>query len=285
MRAVPSLPSTVRRASATATPASVAAVREARGIDASAKARSRTRARRSARVAALLAERAECTDDLRRAELGQQVVLACLPVARSIAARYRHRGVDQADLEQVAALGLIKAVDRWQQGLCEDFLQFAVPTISGELKRHFRDHAWTVRPPRQLQEARSALSAVEPEVRQQLGREPEDAELAEKAGLDVDTVRAARALGGWNAWDSMTPGGALDRALASDDPALDRVDDQDEIRRLLSVLTDRERLIISHRFFDGWSQARIGEELGVSQMQISRILSGIRAKLQVQSVA
>jgi RNA polymerase sigma factor (sigma-70 family) len=150
------------------------------------------RSARSAKVARLLDNLSTCTDPVRRLQIQEEVALATLPVARSIASRYRGRGVDVGDLEQIAALGLVKAVRRWKSGLSEDFLQYAVPTITGEIKRYFRDSWWTVRPPRRLQEARAAMAQAEQDLRQRSGQEPDEKALATELGLDIRTVRQAK---------------------------------------------------------------------------------------------
>ena len=116
-----------------------------------------------------------------------------LPVARSLAGRYAGRGVERSDLEQLACLGLIKAVQRWRPGLCDDFLQFAVPTIVGEIKRYFRDHTWLVRPPRRVQELRAVIGEAEQQYRHTYGSAPSDRELAAATGASTEDIGEARA--------------------------------------------------------------------------------------------
>lgn len=238
---------------------------------------------RSEAVRGLLADLECCTEAARSEHLRQQVVLLTLPVARSIASRYRNRGVDIGDLEQIAALGLMKAVRRWQPGLSEDFLQYAVPTITGEIKRFFRDRWWTVRPPRRLQEARAALVQAEQVLRQRTGAEPDDAALAVEMGSDVETVREAKQVRQSarpaSLEDPASDNGVIDRAVAGEDAALQRAEERIDVQRMLQELPERDRKVIELRFFKNWSQSRIGEQIGVSQMQVSRILRDITRRL------
>lgn len=239
---------------------------------------------RSERVSTLLAELANCSDPAERHRIQSEVAEATLPVARSIASRYRGRGVDIGDLEQIAALGLVKAARRWKPGLSDDFLQYAVPTISGEIKRYFRDCWWTVRPPRRLQEARAAVAQAEQDLRQRSGREPADQELAVELDIDLRTVRQAKAVRQCSRPSSLedpaSDNGLIDQALAGEDQDLQRAENRIAVQTLLRTLSDRDREVVDLRYFRGWSQARIGEHIGVSQMQVSRILRGICAKLR-----
>ncbi len=238
---------------------------------------------RARRVRELLEYTAGCTDpdELRRCQ--QQVVTEYIPVARSLAARYSGRGVERSDLEQLAYMGLIKAVQRWRPGRSDDFLQFAVPTIVGEIKRYFRDHSWLVRPPRRIQELRAAISEAEQSQRHQDGRAPSDAELAKATGAtvtDIDEARAAAACCRPRSLDEeQGPGLALALSWGEEDAELRRVEDRATVERLLDALTDRERDVVHMRFDNGWSQSRIGREIGVSQMQVSRWLRSITEKL------
>lgn len=242
------------------------------------------RSARSIKVSGLLAELADCTDAAERELIQSDVAVATLPVARSIASRYRGRGVDIGDLEQIAALGLVKAVRRWKPGLSDDFLQYAVPTITGEIKRYFRDCWWAVRPPRRLQEARAALGQAEQDLRQRTGREPDDLMLAHELDLDLRTVRQAKTVRQCarpaSLEDPATDNGRIDRALVTEDQELRRVEDRIAVRSLLATLGDRDRTVVDLRYFRGWSQARIGDHIGVSQMQVSRILRDICNRLR-----
>lgn len=245
----------------------------------------RSHSARSAKVSKLLSELSAAGDPTRRRQLRTAVILASLPVARSVASRYRGRGIEQHDLEQIAALGLVKAVRRWKPGLSDDFLQFAVPTITGEIKRYFRDHWWTVRPPRRLQEARAAMAQFEQDFRQDTGREPDDRRTATELGVDVDTVREARQVRQRARPASLeaaaeADNGTFDRAVSFDDVNLRRVEDRMTVQSMLATLSERERTVVQLRFFRSWSQAKIGERIGVSQMQVSRILRDVYGKLR-----
>ena len=151
---------------------------------------------RAERVRGLLEHTAECTDPAEQQRYRRMVVTEYLPVAKSLASRYSGRGVERCDLEQLAFLGLVKAVRRWQPGRSEDFLQFAVPTIVGEIKRYFRDHSWLVRPPRRIQELRAAISEAEQSGRHRDGSGPTEAELAAATGVTHAGNRRGAGRGG-----------------------------------------------------------------------------------------
>ena len=239
---------------------------------------------RAQRVRELLEVTAACTDPVQQQQLRKSVVTEYLPVARSLAGRYSGRGVERADLEQLAFLGLVKAVRRWEPGRSEDFLQFAVPTIVGEIKRYFRDHSWLVRPPRRIQELRAAITEAEQTHRHRDGTGPTEAELAAVTGVTPHDIGEARAAAACCRPRSLDEGQGLGLAMAlgwgDEDPELRRVEDRVTVQRLLGTLTDREREVVRMRFNNGWSQSRIGSELGVSQMQVSRWLRTIADKLR-----
>lgn len=239
---------------------------------------------RAQRVRDLLEFTASCADPVELQRCREQVVTEYLPVARSLAARYAGRGVERGDLEQLACLGLVKAVQRWQPGRSDDFLQFAVPTIVGEIKRYFRDHSWLVRPPRRIQELRAAISEAEQLYRHRDGSGPSDAELVAVTGAkaaDIDEARTAAACCRPRSLDEeQGPGQALALAWGEEDREIGRVEDRATVERLLDALTDRERDVVHMRFDNGWSQSRIGREIGVSQMQVSRWLRVITEKLR-----
>ena len=240
---------------------------------------------RAQRVRELLERTAACTEPVEQQRLRRLVVTEYLPVARSLASRYSGRGVERNDLEQLAFLGLVKAVRRWEPGRSEDFLQFAVPTIVGEIKRYFRDHSWLVRPPRRIQELRAAINEAEQTYRHNDGTGPTEAELADATGVSTRDIGEARSAASFCRPRSLDEGQGLGLALAlgwgDEDPELRRVEDRITVQRLLATLTDREREVVRMRFSDGWSQARIGTEIGVSQMQVSRWLRSIADKLRL----
>ncbi len=236
------------------------------------------------RVRRLLDEVASCTDPARRKTLQSRVVLEHQSVARSIAARYRGRGVERGDLEQLAYLGLVKAALRWEPGRSEDFLQFAVPTIAGEIKRYFRDHSFMVRPPRRIQELRAAMTAPDASLTDRPLAQRSDAEVSARLGVDEGSVREARQASALCRPRSLDAPGLSGQSLSStwgqEDGRLAHVEERLTVAALLDQLTERERTVIRMRFVEGLSQSRIGEEIGVSQMQVSRLLRGISAKLR-----
>jgi RNA polymerase sigma-B factor len=212
-----------------------------------------------------------------------EVIVENLPVAKSIAGRYRGRGVAIDDLEQVACLALVGAARRYDPDKAEDFLTFAVPTIQGEVKRYFRDHGWMVRPTRAVQEAQTLVNR---ELARADGRELTTAELAVRLGIPKDVVDGAlRAQGCFSpvSLDQQLPGGDAesDRLVADDTVAeYEAAEARVLLRTLTRHLKPRDRLILYLRFVEGRTQAEIGEELGVTQMQVSRLLSRLLRELR-----
>jgi RNA polymerase sigma-B factor len=251
-------------------------------VMATATAPDRTRDERRSHTNRLLAQAHDAVPAERR-RLLDEVIVENLSVAKSVARRYRGRGVAVDDLEQVACLALVGAAHRYDPAKAEDFLTFAVPTIQGEVKRYFRDHGWTVRPTRAVQEAQALINR---EVAHADGRERTPAELAVRLGLPESVVDAAL-----QAQGCFSPV-SLDQPLPSGDAESDRlVSDHSvaeyeaaEARVLLRTLTrqlkPRDRLILYLRFVEGLTQAEIGEELGVTQMQVSRLLSRVLRELR-----
>ncbi len=232
----------------------------------------------------LLDSVSDCDDELERLQRRRTVVVTYLPVAWSLAARYSGRGVDRSDLRQLACLGLVKAVNRWVPGRSEDFLQFAVPTIVGEIKRYFRDHLALVRPPRRVSELRAAIEQVREQYWERHGRYPSESEIAQLTGAGMDAIAEARASTLLCHPRSTDESHGADSTIAdsfgAEDQALGRAEDRLTTERLLTTLTSTERSIVRMRFENGWSQSKIGAELGVSQMQVSRTLRVITQKLQ-----
>ena len=231
---------------------------------------------------------AEC-DPQRRAELIERIVHQTMPLADSIALRYRGRGIETDDLLQVARTALVKAVGRYRPGAGPGFAAFASPTIAGEIKRWFRDQGWAVRPPRRIQELRAGLVVEEERMRHALSRNPQDDELAVALGVtaaDVDEARSCSA--GYHAVSLDVPtasGSALaDVLLVTAGPA-GAVEVRDALRRSLASLTERQRLVVHLRFVDELTQGEIGARIGVSQMQVSRILRGVLDRLRADLLA
>ena len=227
-------------------------------------------------------------DDDLRSDLGERIVLLALPLADAVALRYRNRGIETDDLVQVARTALVKAVHRYRPGAGPGFAAFATPTVTGEVKRWFRDQGWAVRPPRRLQELRARLVAEEEELRHRLARTPCDRELAEVLGVSAADVAEARACSaGYHAMslDAPTPAGTslADHLLVTQCTAASHAV-RDALRRAIGDLTDRERLVLELRFVEERTQSQIGEQIGVSQMQVSRILRSVLARLRADVV-
>lgn len=236
-----------------------------------------------------LFRRARVTPEKHRACLRNRIITLNLPLARSIASRYQTRGVCPEDLEQVAYEGLVKAVDRFDPSRGHDFSSFAVPTIRGEIKRYFRDQGWMIRPTRALQEAQARIFAADTDLYQYLGRAPRPSDIAEHLGLEPDLVHEALSLNGCfspTSLDGLTvDGDRLGVDPGERDPGFDAVEIHELLRPLLQGLSARERRILHMRFLECRSQAEIGRELGVTQMQVSRLLSGILTRLRQELAA
>ncbi|MGW9451384.1 RNA polymerase sigma factor SigF [Streptomyces sp. NPDC055632] len=210
-------------------------------------------------------------------------------LVRYAAGRFRSRGADEMeDIVQVGTIGLIKAIDRFELSREVEFTTFAVPYIIGEIKRFFRDTSWAVHVPRRLQEARIELARATEELRSRLDRSPTVKELAELMSLSEEEVIEARiASNGYNSasLDATLSGDEDGEAVLADfigvqDPAMDLVEDFHALAPLIAELDERSRQIIHWRFVDELTQAQIGERLGRSQMQVSRLLARILNRLR-----
>jgi len=232
-------------------------------------------------TAADFARLARLPDGPERDALRDELVRAWLPMSERIAGRYRGKGEPFEDLRQVAALGLVKAVDGYDPDRGHAFESYAVPTVTGEIKRHFRDHMWALHVPRRVQELRNRVRiAIRELSRSGSDRRPGIAEIAEYAHLGEQDVRV-----GLEALDSFTAlsldtetskeGGGLTLAglLGECDAGFDLVVDREAVKPALRTLPERERTILYLRFFRGMTQSCIAEQLGVSQMHISRLIS------------
>ncbi|MGP3987821.1 SigB/SigF/SigG family RNA polymerase sigma factor [Streptomyces sp. 3N207] len=217
-----------------------------------------------------------------REELCGRLVEAWLPMAHRLAAKYRNRGETLEDLEQVAALGLVKAVDRYDPALGTPFVPFAVPTITGEIRRHFRDHTWDVHVPRRVQELRNKVrSAVRDLSTTVEDRAPSVERIAEHTGMPQEDVAAGmEALGSFRSLslDASMSAGADDGFSLADtfghtEAEYDTVVAREAVKPCLRELPERQRRVLYLRFFRDMSQSRIGQELGISQMHVSRLLS------------
>lgn len=224
----------------------------------------------------------------RYAELRDELVTHFLPVAQRLARRFRNRGESMEDLEQVATLGLINAVDRFDPDRGADFLSFAVPTVLGELRRHFRDATWSIRVPRRLKELHLAISGAVGELSQRLGRAPTPSEIAEHlelpredvfAGLEVSLAQRSASLDE-ALQQGEQEGLSLGDTIGSEDPQLAAVDERESLHPLLDHLPERERKILVLRFVHNLTQTQIAEQVGVSQMHVSRLLSKTLTRLR-----
>jgi RNA polymerase sigma-B factor len=203
-----------------------------------------------------------------------------LPLARHVAARYRGGSEPIEDLEQVASLALVKAIDRFDPERGTSFSSYAVPTISGELRRHFRDHTWALRVPRALQELAVKVGKAEPALQLQLGRVPTAAELADHLDVTIEELLEARDAAGANRMSSLDApvssdddeSASLADLLGSDDEGLAHVERVLAVGSAMDVLDEREREILRLRFQEELTQAAIGERVGLSQMHVSRLI-------------
>jgi RNA polymerase sigma-B factor len=228
-----------------------------------------------------------------RERLIEEISTAWLPMAHRIARGYRNRGEHLEDLQQVASLGLMKAITRYDPDRAEAFETFAIPTIKGELRRHFRDYTWSVHVPRRVQEARAKVRTARRELAQQPGGDtPTVKEMAACCGLSEQEVRdGMSALESFSALslDKQATGADFDGAALVDllgecDHAYDLVVDREAVKRGLRRLPFREKRILYLRFFEDKTQSSIAEELGVSQMHVSRLLSRTCAWLRRQAL-
>ncbi|MGW4365341.1 RNA polymerase sigma factor SigF [Nocardia takedensis] len=233
-------------------------------------------------------------DDPHRASVRTQIVERCLPLAEHIARKFSGRGEDFDDLLQVARLGLVQAVDRFDVERGASFLSFAVPTIMGSVRRHFRDGTWALRVPRRAKEVQAQVRPAIEALSQKLGRMPTAREIA--AELDLEVVEVTQAIMAANAYqtnsldatsnssDEQTRPSIAD-TLGREEPSYRLLEDALAVRPLLAALPERERQVLVWRFFENRTQAQIADRLGVSQMQVSRILTRTLKKLREQALA
>ncbi|MFZ3568245.1 RNA polymerase sigma factor SigF [Streptomyces sp. BH097] len=220
------------------------------------------------------------------AELRNQLVRMHLPLVEHLARRFRNRGEPLDDLTQVATIGLIKSVDRFDPERGVEFSTYATPTVVGEIKRHFRDKGWAVRVPRRLQELRLALTTATAELSQVNGRSPTVHELAEKLGISEEEV--LEGLESANAYSTLSldvpdtddESPAVADTLGSEDEALEGVEYRESLKPLLEDLPPREKRILLLRFFGNMTQSQIAQEVGISQMHVSRLLARTLAQLR-----
>jgi RNA polymerase sigma-B factor len=209
-----------------------------------------------------------------------------LPLARALARRYAGRGTPTEDLEQVAALALVKAARGFDPERGIEFRAYAIPTVKGDLRKHFRDSGWTVRPPRRLQELQPRVWRAEEEMLTTLHRSPTPSEIAEHIGAELDEVIEVLGMEGCYRPGSLDrpvgdgDSGTVGELIGGLDPELERSEIRNTLAPLIRRLPERDRLVLELRFVDGMSQQDIGERIGVTQMQVSRILARILASLR-----
>jgi RNA polymerase sigma-B factor len=226
-------------------------------------------------------------EDPRREELRSELVRMHLPIAYGIARQYGKYGEPMEDVQQAAMLGLVKAMNRFDASQGKRFLAYAGPTMAGEVKRHFRDRTWLLRMPRRLQELRLAMRAARREFFREHSRAPRVSEVAEI--LEISEEEAVEVIGASDAYRPISldvPVGEAEDAdtlgelIGDEDTAIDDMVDHVTVRPLLEGLPERERMILLHRFYGNKTQTEIAELMGVSQMQISRIIGRTLAKLR-----
>lgn len=220
----------------------------------------------------------------------EQLVQLHMPLVEYLARRFKGRGEPLDDLVQVASMGLLKAIDRFDPERGVEFSTYATPTIVGELKRYFRDRGWAIRIPRRLQEIGLQLAKVVPKLSQELGRSPTVADIAKRTGLSeeeiLEAMNASQAYSlvsldaptGEDGSDSMS-------RLGAEDESLELFEEWSSVAHLLERLPTRERRILYLRFVTGQTQSQIAEQLGISQMHVSRLLAKTLVQLREQAKA
>jgi RNA polymerase sigma-B factor len=217
----------------------------------------------------------------RQAQCREDLVRLHLPLVDHCARRFANRGEPLDDLVQVGTIGLIKSVDRFDPGREVEFSTYATPTIIGEIKRYFRDKGWAIRVPRRLQELRMSITSVTSEMSQDLGRSPTPREIADHLGVSVEEVMEG--IESANAYSTLSldagdsgddsPRNSMLDSLGFDDEGLAHVEIRESLKPLIEQLPAREKRILLLRFFRGMTQSQIADEIGVSQMHVSRLLN------------
>lgn len=211
-----------------------------------------------------------------RRQIRDRLVTGHLPVAEHIARRFRRRGQPDDDLTQVAMIGLINAVDRFDPRRGSDFLAFAVPTITGEIRRYFRDSTWAMRVPRRLKELHATVTTRADALAQVLGRAPRPSDLAAELNLSIEDISEGLQVGFAYRGESLeaaTDGGSTTSHVGVVDRDLVAVENREALYPALSRLPPREASIVMMRFFGNMTQSQIADRIGLSQMQVSRLLS------------
>ena len=225
-------------------------------------------------------------DDPARTTLRDEIIENHLALVTHTARKFANRGEPLDDLIQVGTIGLIKAIDRFDPDKGFEFSTFAMPTIIGEIKRHFRDKTWAIQVPRRLQELGASVNHAITDLTNQLDRSPTIAEIAKHLDISVDDV--VEAINANSAYSTVSldskpsedEGMTLGQRVGSIDEALEGVEYRESLRPLLAALPEREQTILVMRFFENKSQTEIARELGISQMHVSRILAQTLATLR-----
>lgn len=228
-------------------------------------------------------------EDPRREDIRAELVRMHMPIVRGIARRYAQYDEPIEDVQQAAMLGLVKAINRYDAERGERFLAYAGSTMTGEVKRHFRDRTWLLRMPRRLQELRLAMREARRDFFRDHNRAPTVPEIAEV--LDISEEEAIEVIGAFDAYRPMsldTPVGDEEDAdsfgelIGAQDPAIEDAVDHIAVRPLLDKLPERERMIILYRFYGNKTQTEIADLMGLSQMHVSRLISRTLAQLQAE---
>jgi RNA polymerase sigma-B factor len=241
---------------------------------------------RSAISAGLLELAAAETDPVERKRLQDEVVVLHMGLARAIAARYRGRGIAEDDLVQAATMALLKAARNYDPGHGSAFLSYAVVSMKGEVKRQFRDYGWMVRPPRSLQKLQADVSRAQTELTQRLGRSPRVREVAEQLEVaDEDVLEALTVDGCFTPTSLDTTVGTVESTplgdlLGGEDRAMTEAENRVLLAPAVHALPEVERRVLYLRFFREWTQSQIAQEIGTTQMQVSRILSRVLIQLR-----
>lgn len=224
--------------------------------------------------------------------LRDEIIEFCMPLADHIAQRFKNRGEPLEDLIQVARVGLVNAVNRYDVETRSNFLSFAVPTIMGEVRRHFRDHGWSLKVPRSVKDLSLHINAGTAELSHSLGRAPTATELATHLGVEREKVVEALIAGAsYTTLSTDRPAPADDdgraplEMMGGIDTNFDRVLDVETVRPLIAALPERERTVLLLRFFHNMTQSQIAERIGASQMHVSRILSRAISTVRDQAQA
>lgn len=221
----------------------------------------------------------------------ERIVARCLPLADHVASHFARRGEGHDDLVQVARLGLMNAVNRFDPAKGPSFIGFAVPTMMGEVRRYFRDYSWGMRVPRRLRELHVQISRTTSELSQRLGRAPTAGELSQVLEVPHEEIVECLVAGDAYRLDSLdapigadssgTPRSVAD-SVGGVDPQMDHITNREALRVVINALPQREREVLQMRFFESMTQSQIAERIGVSQMQVSRILASTLRSLRDQ---